>query len=165
MQETKILRAESARDMAVAATLLREYAEWLEFDLSYQGFEDEVSTLPGKYAPPSGALLLAFIGDVPAGMIAMRRIGDGVCEMKRLYVRPEARGHKLGRVLIMKIIDEARKAGYSRMRLDTVAGKMDQAIALYKEFGFREIDAYYPSPVQHTVVLEAELESAREAAS
>lgn len=153
----QIIEAETPEHIAVASQMLLEYREWLGFDLGYQGFETELATLPGKYAPPNGALLLAYVNGAPVGMVAMRPMTQDVCEMKRLYVRPEGRRSGLGRVLIEKIMDRAHAAGFSKMRLDTIAGKMDKAIALYREFGFIEIPPYYPSPIEHTLFLEADL--------
>jgi len=153
----RIIDATSQEHIQIVSQMMREYSEWLGFDLSYQGFEEELAGLPGKYAPPGGALVLAYIDDEPVGMVAMRKIGPDVCEMKRLYLRPEGRGSGLGRRLVEEIMTRGRAAGFSKMRLDTVAGKMDKAISLYREFGFEEIAAYYPSPVEHTIFLEADL--------
>ena len=152
-----IIQAVLPQDIQVATRLFREYAEWLGFDLSYQGFETEVATLPGKYAPPKGSLLIAYNEAAPAGMVALRPLDESTCEMKRLYVRPSARGLGLGRALIERILAEAKAAGYRKMRLDTVAGKMDSAIALYRKFGFHEIEPYYSSPVEHTAFFEKDL--------
>ena len=114
--------------------------------------------MPGKYAPPAGRLLLALWDGKPAGVIALRPLEEaGLCEMKRLYVRPEFRGHNIGRLLAEQIIREAAEIGYARMRLDTVAGKMDSAIAMYRELGFRETDPYYQTPVGHTLFMELAL--------
>lgn len=153
----QIVLAETAEHFDIASQLLREYEQSLGLDLCFQGFETELATLPGKYAPPRGSLLLAFVNDTPAGIIAMRPIDDSVCEMKRLYVRPSARGRNLGRELIERIMTEARAAGYAKMRLDTLPGKMDHAIALYREFGFYEIPAYFGSPLDHELFLQADL--------
>src|SRR5579864_1594426 len=153
-----IVQAETAAQVATARELIEEYAAWLEFKLCFQGFEDEMRTLPGKYAPPGGRLLLALWDGKPAGVIALRPLGEpGLREMKRLYVRPEIRGHHIGRALAEQIIREAAEIGYSRMRLDTVAGKMDSAIAMYHELGFKETDPYYQTPVGHTLFMELAL--------
>src|SRR5262249_13846633 len=115
-------------------------------------------SLPGKYAPPSGRLLLADVDGRIAGVIALRPVEiAGVCEMKRLFVRPEFRGLSLGRALVYELIAHARSIAYSRMRLDTMQGKMDRAIALYRMVGFREIPPYYDSPVKETLFLELDL--------
>jgi putative acetyltransferase len=153
-----IVQAETAAQVATAGELIEEYAAWLEFKLCFQGFEDEMRSMPGKYAPPAGRLLLALWDRKPAGVIALRPLDEtGLCEMKRLYVRPEFRGHRIGRLLAERVIREATEIGYSRMRLDTVAGKMDSAIAMYRELGFKETDPYYQSPVWHTLFMELAL--------
>jgi putative acetyltransferase len=153
-----MMEAETAEAVATARQLIEEYAAWLEFKLCFQGFEDEMRSLPGKYAPPAGRLLLALWNGNPAGVIALRPLEEsGLCEMKRLYVRPEFRGHNIGRLLAERIIREAAEIGYSRMRLDTVAGKMDSAIAMYRELGFKETDPYYQTPVGHTLFMELTL--------
>ncbi len=114
--------------------------------------------MPGKYAPPAGRLLLALWDGKPAGVIALRPLEEpGLCEMKRLYVRPEFRGHHIGRLLAEHVIREAAEIGYARMRLDTVAGQMDSAIAMYRELGFKETDPYYQTPVGHTLFMELAL--------
>lgn len=153
----EIVQAARPAQIETVRQLLMEYQEWLGFDLSYQGFDSELATLPGRYAPPRGALLLAVVDSVPVGMIAMRPLDPNVCEMKRLYVRTSARGTGLGRLLIERLLEVARAAGYSKMRLDTIVGKMDSAISLYRKFGFRERPAYYDSPVVHTLFLEKDL--------
>src|SRR5882757_11188450 len=120
----KILPAETTEHINTAREMIVEYATWLEFNLCFQGFEEEMRSLPGKYAPPSGRILLAMWDERPAGVVALRALDEpGLCEMKRLYVRPEFRGDGIGRVLAERIIREAAEIGYSRMRLDTVAGK------------------------------------------
>jgi putative acetyltransferase len=153
-----ILQVENPEHLAIARQLIEEYAAWLEFKLCFQGFEDEMRSLPGKYAPPAGRLLLALWDGKPAGVIALRPLDEpGLCEMKRLYVRPEFRGHHIGRLLAEHVIREAAEIGYSRMRLDTVAGKMDSAIAMYRELGFKETGPYYQTPVGHTLFMELAL--------
>jgi putative acetyltransferase len=153
-----ILQVENPEHLAIARQLIEEYAAWLEFKLCFQGFEDEMRSLPGKYAPPAGRLLLALWDGKPAGVIALRPLDEpGLCEMKRLYVRPEFRGHHIGRLLAEHVIREAAEIGYSRMRLDTVVGKMDSAIAMYRELGFKETDPYYQTPVGRTLFMELAL--------
>ena len=138
--------------------LFREYAAGLGFDLAFQNFDRELASLPGEYAPPSGRLLLAEDAGRAAGCIALHRFGDGqTCEMKRLYVRPEFRGRAVGRSLVARLIAEAREIGYRRMRLDTIAGEMDAAIALYRSFGFREIPPYRTNPQPGAFFLELDL--------
>jgi GNAT superfamily N-acetyltransferase len=158
-----ILHAETPEYIVTARELIQEYAVWLEFKLCFQGFEEEMQSMPGKYAPPAGRLLLALWDGRPAGVIALRPLDEaGLCEMKRLYVRPGFRGHQIGRLLAERIINEAAEIGYTRMRLDTVPGKMSRAIAMYRELGFAEIDAYYKTPVGQTVFMELALKPVRE---
>jgi ribosomal protein S18 acetylase RimI-like enzyme len=153
-----ILQAESEEQIAAARELMLEYAASLGFDLCFQNFDQELRSLPGKYAPPAGRLLLAYCDGEAAAMIALRPVDiPGVCEMKRLYVRPAFRGKSLGRELTVRLIAEARAAGYGRMRLDTVPGKMDRAIVLYRELGFREVPAYYATPVREMLFMELTL--------
>ncbi len=154
--DIQVTEAVSAGDMDAAGTLFREYAASLGFDLSFQNFEEEVRSLPGAYASPEGCLLLARVGIVAAGCVALRRLGDGVCEMKRLYVRPEFRRHHLGRRLALAVIDRARSAGYRTMRLDTIAS-MEAARGLYRSMGFREIPAYRFNPVRGAMYMELDL--------
>jgi GNAT superfamily N-acetyltransferase len=161
-----IVQAETTGHISTARELIVEYATWLEFNLCFQGFEEEMRSLPGKYAPPSGRLLLALWEGRPAGVIALRALDEpGLCEMKRLYVRPEFRGHRIGRILAERIIGEAAKIGYSRMRLDTIPGKMNDAIAMYRELGFAETKPYYDTPVGHTLFMELALDSSGEQAA
>lgn len=156
-----IIPAETPQQIATARELILEYANWLEFKLCFQGFEEEMRTLPGKYAPPGGRLFLALWNDQPAGVGALRPLDqDGVCEMKRLYVRSQFRGHSIGRALAEKLIAAATASGYSAMRLDTIPGKMDSAIRPYRELGFREISGYYGTPVENTLFMELKLASA-----
>jgi putative acetyltransferase len=158
-----ILQAETDGHISTARELIVEYATWLEFNLCFQGFEDEMRSLPWKYAPPAGRLLLALWDGRPAGVIALRALEEpGLCEMKRLYVRAEFRGHGIGRILAERIIGEAAKLGYTRMRLDTIPGKMDHAIAMYRELGFAETVPYYNTPVGHTLFMELALPSSAE---
>jgi ribosomal protein S18 acetylase RimI-like enzyme len=122
--------------------LFLEYARSLGFSLCFQGFDRELATLPGDYAPPSGCLLLALEDGKAAGCVGLRRIDDERCEMKRLYVRPEYRGRGLGRELAEKVVAEARKAGYRSMYLDTLP-VMKKAQALYQSLGFSDCAPYY----------------------
>src|SRR5215213_8257190 len=141
----RIFQANTQEDIGQARTLFNEYAAGLGISLCFQNFDQELNNLPGDYAPPDGRLLLATDDDQIAGCIAMRKLGAGVCEMKRLFVRPAYRSTGLGRVLVSSMIDEARKLGYTHMRLDTLPGRMDKAIALYHSIGFVEIEPYYTS--------------------
>lgn len=157
-----IAQAENAEHIALARELMLEYAAWLEFNLCFQGFEEELRSLPGKYAPPMGRLLLAYWNGKPAGMGALRPLehsNHGACEMKRLYVRPEFRGHAIGRRLAERLIEESRALGYELMRLDTVPGKMDAAIGMYRDLGFEEIPPYYESPVRATIFMQLALKN------
>ena len=149
--------AQTAEDVEAVRALFLEYAASLGFDLAFQDFEHEVASLPGNYAPPRGALLLAMDGATPAGCIALRPWGDAdTCEMKRLYVRPSMRGKRVGATLVARILDLARSRGYRRMRLDTVPG-MEAAIALYRTAGFHDIAPYRPNPVAGALFMELEL--------
>jgi len=148
--------ATSAGDLAEARRLFKEYEASLDVDLRYQGFEQELAALPGAYAPPRGRLLLAADDSVPAGCVALRPLGGDVCEMKRLYVCPAARGRRVGRLLAETVIREARLIGYSRLRLDTLPS-MKEALALYRALGFEEIAPYYASPVAGTRFMELAL--------
>lgn len=153
-----ILQAETVDHLATVRELMLEYASWLEFNLCFQGFEEELRSLPGKYAPPAGRLLLALWNSEPAGMGALRPMdAPDVCEMKRLYVRRQFRGHSLGLALAQRLIQDAGDIGYTRMRLDTIPGKMDSAIRMYRHLGFEEIKPYYGTPISTTLFLELAL--------
>ena len=141
------VQASSPEDIEQARELFEEYAAWLQIDLCFQSFDKELAGLPGQYAPPAGRLLLAIEDDQLVGCVALRKIGERTCEMKRLFLRSQFRGKGLGRKLAETIIAEARLIGYERMRLDTLPGRMDQAIKLYCALGFQEIPAYYHNPV------------------
>ena len=154
-----IRQATFESDISIARTLFTEYAESLGFSLCFQNFDRELANLPGDYVPSDGRLLLAFVDDQPAGCIALHRLDENVCEMKRLYVRPGFRGHNLGRKLIDAIFTAARETGYSHMRLDTVTGVMDSAIALYRKYGFKEIAPYCVNPQPGVIYMELDLAS------
>jgi len=154
-----IAQAESPEQVEEARKLFLEYAESLGFSLCFQSFDKEVAGLPGDYSPPNGRLLLAKYEGKVAGCVALHKLSDGVCEMKRLYVRPEFRGKALGRALAERVIAEASAAGYSRMRLDTIVGKMDSAIALYRRLGFREIPSYRENPIPGAIYMELKLDA------
>jgi putative acetyltransferase len=153
-----IIQAETEEQLATVRELMLEYAAWLEFELCFQGFEEELRTLPGKYALPDGRLLLAMWSGETAGIGALRPLKEaGVCEMKRLYVRPRFRGHSIGLSLAQRLIRDAAEIGYERMRLDTVPGKMDSAIAMYRRLGFEPIEPYYGTPISQTLFMELTL--------
>jgi putative acetyltransferase len=153
----QLIPAELQKDIGRVRELFEEYGSSLGIDLCFQNFDKELATLPGDYAPPDGRLYLAVENDEVAGCIALRKIGAGICEMKRLYVRPAFRGSGLGRKLTEKIIEAARAIGYKRMRLDTLPGKMDQAIGLYRSLGFKDIAPYYENPYEDVAYMELEL--------
>jgi putative acetyltransferase len=137
-----------------ARGLFLEYAASLGFSLCFQSFDEELKNLPGAFGPPSGRLLLVRYGGHAAGCVALRRLEINICEMKRLYVRPDYRGLGLGQMLVERVIAEARVIGYARMRLDTVASAMQDAIALYRRMGFREIAPYSAIPIEGAIWME-----------
>lgn len=132
-------------DLETVRSLFREYAAGLGVDIAYQGFEQELATLPGKYQPPAGRLLIASNDGGALGCVALRPLTNRDCEMKRLYVRPAARGSALGRALAQRVCDEARAAGYARICLDTIS-TMVAAVRLYQSLGFRDIEPYVFNP-------------------
>lgn len=148
-----IKTAQTETTIRMATVLFREYAESLPFDLDFQDFHEELAHIDTHYAPPRGRLYIALVDGQPAGCVALRYFEDGVCEMKRLYVRPAFRGRAVGRQLAETIIEAAREIGYDCMRLDTVPA-MKAANALYAELGFKPIDAYRYNPVEGAIYLE-----------
>jgi ribosomal protein S18 acetylase RimI-like enzyme len=152
----KLPQAETPEHIEEVRRLLREYEASLGVSLCFQGFEKELAELPGEYAPPGGRLLLALEAGQAIGCVGLRRLDDETCEMKRLYLRPEFRGRGAGRWLALAIIDEARKIGYKKMRLDTLPS-MREAIALYESLGFKRIEPYCHNPVPGAVFMELRL--------
>ena len=152
----QITPAHFPADLPALTQLFRAYADELPIDLGYQGFDAELAALPGKYAPPHGALLIARDGDQTLGCVAMRPLEEGVAEMKRLYVSPAGRGHGAGKALVRAIVDAARAAGYREMRLDTL-DTMHEAQKLYRQLGCTERGPYYDTPIPNTVFMELKL--------
>jgi carbonic anhydrase len=153
----RLTQATTASDIQQARELFQEYEAGLKISLCFQNFEQELANLPGDYAPPRGRLLLAREFDELMGCIALRPLGPTTCEMKRLFVRAEYRDRGLGRVLVEAIIEEARQIGYTHMRLDTIADRMERAIALYRSIGFVEIPPYRQNPVDTATFMELDL--------
>ena len=157
-----ITQAQSTAQIAQARELFLEYAQSLGFSLCFQNFDTELAGLPGDYAPPEGRLLLAEYEGQLAGCVALHKLAaqkddDGICEMKRLYLRLQFRGKGLGRVLADRVIAEARQIGYRRMRLDTVEPLMKDAVAMYRKIGFQEIAPYRPNPIAGALYMELQL--------
>ncbi len=164
MGTVRIARAEFPQMRDRIAALLTEYQQDFGRDPCFHRFSAELAALPGEYAPEAGgAIFVAMDGDgALAGCIALRRMGDGICEMKRLYVRAVARGSGAGRLLVQAIVEEGRRLGYRVMRLDTIRESMKPAIALYRSIGFREIEPYYGEPIAGVLYLELNLNPAAE---
>ena len=153
-----IKEVKGVSDLGAVRILFREYADSLAFDLFFQDFEKELESLPGRYAVPEGCLLVAENQDGIVGCVAVRKIEGGVCEMKRLFIRPEYRGTGIGRKLAMEIIRTAIRLGYSRMRLDTTPS-MSTATSLYRSLGFYDTEPYCYNPVPGAVYLELDLDT------
>lgn len=162
---TEIIRVHTVTEIGAVRDLFIEYAESLGFSLCFQGFDQELSHLPGDYAPPRGRLLLALVDGRPAGCGGLHPMSADTCEMKRLYVKPEFRGHALGRKITEEIIAAARKIGYTRMRLDSVEEKMRTAVKMYRDMGFVEIAPYRENPLPSAVYMELDLVHSRAAAT
>jgi putative acetyltransferase len=151
------VQVESPAQVEQARELFQEYEKSLGVNLCFQNFEQELAGLPGHYAPPDGRLLLAEYEAHLAGCVALRKWETGICEMKRLYLRPAFRGKGLGRALAETIIAEAREIGYQRMRLDTIEPIMKDAVEMYRKLGFREIAPYRPNPIAGAMYMELQL--------
>jgi putative acetyltransferase len=149
--------SKSEKDFDEAKQLFIEYKNTLNFDLCFQKFDEEISDLPAQYSEPTGCIILCIENDNPIGCVGLRKFKEGVCEMKRLYLRPEARGKGIGRVLANKIVDKAKELGYKKMQLDTIE-TMKEAIALYKSMGFKEIKPYRYNPLDKVIYMELEFE-------
>jgi putative acetyltransferase len=147
-------QAESPQQISAIRELFLEYANSLNFSLCFQSFENELSGLPGDYAPPDGRLWLAADNSRVAGCVALHKLECHICEMKRLYVRPQFRGKGLGRVLAERVVADAREIGYKRLRLDTVEPVMVGAVALYRKLGFQEIEPYRDNPIEGALYME-----------
>ena len=152
----RIVPAVTTAEIETIRGLFREYAASVGVGLCFQGFEQELAGLPGDYAPPAGRLYLVYVEDSLAACVALRKIEDGVCEMKRLYVRPSHRGQGIGRRLVLKLIEDARSLGYSKMRLDTLPS-MQRAQELYRAMGFKPIGPYRPNPVPGALFFELDI--------
>jgi len=155
--KTELHQAESPAQIAAIRELFLEYAKSLSFNLCFQSFDQELASLPGDYAPPDGRLLLATQQGSPRGCVALHKLADGICEMKRLYVRPQFRGKGFGKILAERVIADAREIGYQKLRLDTVESDMGTAIAMYRKLGFREIAPYRANPIEGALYMELEL--------
>jgi putative acetyltransferase len=155
--QIELIQASLPKHIEQARSLFIEYGSSLGFSLCFQSFDEELKSLPGAYGPPGGRLLLARYAGHAAGCVALRKLEAGVCEMKRLYVRPADRGSGLGRMLVERVIAEARIIGYECMRLDTIASAMKDAIALYRRMGFEEIAPYSAIPIEHALWMELRL--------
>jgi putative acetyltransferase len=154
--QMKIVRAEREEHIAEIRTLFREYEQFLNVDLRFQDFEKELARLPGRYAPPDGELLLSVVDRAFAGCVALRKIGEGICEMKRLFVRPPYRGLGVGRALAERIIHEAAARDYLLMRLDTF-DFLEKAMRLYESLGFMRTEPYYSNPLPGVVYWQMDL--------
>ncbi len=152
------LQVESPEQIAAIRELFLEYAQSLGFSLCFQSFDQELAELPGDYAAPEGRLLLATCEGQSAGCVALHKLDHEICEMKRLYVRPEFRGKGLGKILAERIIGEAHQIGYKQLRLDTVEPLMHTAVKMYRTLGFREIAPYRPNPIEGALYMEISLE-------
>ncbi|HRE17732.1 MAG TPA: GNAT family N-acetyltransferase, partial [Rhodocyclaceae bacterium] len=152
------LTADDAKAIEHVRQFFRNYAAWLGVDLSFQGFEEEMASLPGAYSAPAGRLFYAERNGQPAGCVGIRPLSGGLCEMKRLYVEPRHRGFEVGRDLALAAIRAAREIGYRKLLLDTLPA-MRVAVKLYRELGFKEAPAYYQTPLEGTMFLALDLQN------
>jgi ribosomal protein S18 acetylase RimI-like enzyme len=159
MRRTENIIIEKLSDSTIgeAKKLIREYLDWIQVDLCFQHVDEELERFPDKYREPDGVFLIAKVGETVAGCVGLKKIGDRTCEMKRLFVRDKYKGQGVGKDLVDAIILEAKRKGYSRMRLDTLK-RMDKALALYRKFGFKEIGQYVENPIEDAVFMEKELD-------
>jgi GNAT superfamily N-acetyltransferase len=153
-EQLTIVPAESAAQLDAIRELLLEYWENRKLELFVFDFDQELAGLPGAYAPPDGRLFLAQWENKSAGCVALRKLESGICEMKRLYLSPKFRGKGFGKILAEFIINEARKIGYQKMRLDTIQANMQEAIVLYRQLGFNEIAPYRVNPLPGVIFME-----------
>ena len=159
MNDIEVIEAVGTEDITHIRRLFRAYAGWLNVDLCFQDFEEELTSLPGKYAPPRGRLLLAKAGGDVAGCVGLRPLEDGICEMKRLWVEPGFGGRGIGRGLAEAIVDAGRELGYRAMRLDTMPKRLKAAGHIYDTLGFKAIPDYYHNPLDGVVMYELALTS------
>ncbi|MCL2021571.1 MAG: carbonate dehydratase [Betaproteobacteria bacterium] len=157
-EKVRVRQIFSPDDPAVEALrgFFQDYAAWMGVNLSFQSFGEEIATLPGRYSPPSGWLFVGEIDGRPAGCVGLLAMSDSMCEMKRMYVSPQARGHGVGTALAMTAIRTAQKTGFLRLVLDTIPS-MRMAVKLYRELGFTEAPAYYPAPLEGSIYLSLDL--------
>jgi carbonic anhydrase len=155
--ETSIVNGDDDRYLPAVADLLSDYAAWIDVDLSFQGFEEELRSLPGAYARPAGRLLLALRADEPIGCVALRPLQPDVAEVKRLFVRPHSRGSGCGRQLMLRLLHDVKQIGYHRVCLDTL-DRMASANHLYHTLGFKPVEAYYPNPLEGARFFALDLE-------
>ncbi len=155
--DIEIAEAVTEEDIGHIRRLFRAYADWLNVDLCFQDFETELATLPGKYAPPRGRLLLARVGGEVAGCVGLRPLEADICEMKRLWMEPGFAGRGIGRSLAEAIVDAGRELGYRTMRLDTMPDRLKAAGHIYETLGFKQIPDYYHNPLAEAVMFELDL--------
>lgn len=154
LTDTEIVDAVAPADIEHIRRLFRAYATWLNVDLCFQDFENELSTLPGLYAPPRGRLLLAKTGSEVAGCVGLRPLDEAICEMKRLWVEPGFGGHGVGRRLAETIVEAGQQLGYRTMRLDTMPVRLEAAGHIYDTLGFKRIADYYHNPLEGVAMYE-----------